>query len=227
MVTQDTYLFHGTVADNLRFGNPNATQEELETAARAANAHEFISHLNHGYETVVGERAVRLSGGQKQRIAIARALLKDAPILVLDEALSSVDAENEAVIQEGLDRLMAGRTTLIIAHRLSSVVNADRILVLDEGRLVESGHHHELVAAGGVYAELMAQQQEQRDGHDDHQGHAAAHEGHAPHDTHAAAHETHAGHHGHAAAHEGHAPHDGHAAAHEAHADIPRRRWRA
>ena len=163
VVTQDTYLFHGAVAENLRFGNPNATQEELEAAARAANAHEFIRHLPQGYETVVGERAVRLSGGQKQRIAIARALLKDAPILILDEALSSVDAENEAVIQEALERLMAGRTTLIIAHRLSSVVNADRILVLDEGRLVESGSHSEMLAAGGLYAGLMAQQQERLD----------------------------------------------------------------
>ena len=158
-VTQDTYLFHGTVADNLRFGNPDATQEELEGAAQAANAHQFILELPQGYDTVVGERAVRLSGGQKQRVAIARALLKDAPILVLDEALSSVDAENEAVIQQALDRLMEGRTTLVIAHRLSSVVNADRILVLDNGRLVESGSHRELVAAGGSYTLLMAQQQ--------------------------------------------------------------------
>ena len=164
-VTQDTYLFHGTVAENLRFGNTYATQEDLESAAKAANAHDFITHLHHGYDTIVGERAVRLSGGQKQRIAIARALLKDAPILVLDEALSSVDAENEAVIQEGLDRLMAGRTTLIIAHRLSSVVGADRILVLNEGRLAESGSHGELVAAGGIYAELMAQQQDRDEDH--------------------------------------------------------------
>ena len=163
VVTQDTYLFHGTVADNLRFGNPHATQAELEEAARAANAHEFIHHLPQGYETVVGERAVRLSGGQKQRIAIARALLKDAPILILDEALSSVDAENEALIVQALDRLIEGRTTLRIAHRLSSIVNADRILVLEEGRLVESGRHAELVAAGGLYAELMAQQQERLD----------------------------------------------------------------
>ena len=160
VVTQDTYLFHGSVADNLRFGRPDASQAELEAAARAANAHDFIRHLPHGYETVVGERAVRLSGGQKQRIAIARALLKDAPILILDEALSSVDAENEAVIQEALERLMAGRTTLIIAHRLSSVVNADRILALDDGRLAESGSHAELAAAGGLYAALMSQQQE-------------------------------------------------------------------
>ena len=160
VVTQDTYLFHGSVADNLRFGNPDATQEELEAAARAANAHEFIMELPSGYDTMVGERAVRLSGGQKQRIAIARALLKDAPILVLDEALSSVDAENEALIQQALERLMKGRTTMVIAHRLSSVINADRILVLDDGRLVESGSHHELVAAGGTYTRLMAQQQE-------------------------------------------------------------------
>ncbi len=163
VVTQDTYLFDGTVADNLRFGNPDASQEELETAARAANAHRFISELPKGYETRVGERAVRLSGGQKQRIAIARALLKNAPVLVLDEALSSVDAENEALIQEALDRLMEGRTTLVIAHRLSSVVNADRIVVLDNGRLVESGSHRQLAAAKGTYARLMAQQQEEPD----------------------------------------------------------------
>ena len=163
VVTQDTYLFHGTVADNLRFGNPDATQADLEDSARAANAHEFISHLPRGYDTVVGERAVRLSGGQKQRIAIARALLKDAPILILDEALSSVDAENEALIVQALDRLIEGRTTLRIAHRLSSVVSANRILVLDEGRLVETGSHTELVAAGGLYANLMAQQQERLD----------------------------------------------------------------
>ena len=134
VVTQDTYLFHGTVADNLRFGKPDATQRELEDAARAANAHDFITHLPHGYDTVVGERAVRLSGGQRQRLAIARALLKDAPILLLDEALSSVDAENEAVIQAALDRLMENRTTLVIAHRLSSVIGADRILVLGFGQ---------------------------------------------------------------------------------------------
>ena len=158
VVTQDTYLFHGTVADNLRFGKPDATQTELEDAARAANAHEFIVRLPHGYETVVGERAVRLSGGQRQRLAIARALLKNAPILLLDEALSSVDAENESVIQEALDRLMENRTTLVIAHRLSSVINADRILVLDEGCAVEIGSHSELMASDGVYAGLMRQQ---------------------------------------------------------------------
>ena len=158
VVTQDTYLFHGTVADNLRFGKPDATREELEEAARAANAHGFISQLPHGYDTVVGERAVRLSGGQRQRLAIARALLKDAPILLLDEALSSVDAENETVIQNALDRLMENRTTLVIAHRLSSIVNADRILVLREGGVVETGTHAELIAADGEYAGLMRQQ---------------------------------------------------------------------
>ena len=186
VVTQDTYLFYGTVADNLRFGGPNATEEQMVAAAKAANAHDFISHLPQGYDTVVGERAVRLSGGQKQRVAIARALLKNAPILILDEALSSVDAENEAVIQEALDHLMEGRTTLVIAHRLSSVVKADRIIVLEEGRLVESGNHGELVAAGGVYAALMAQQQDIEDGPGDGpvegpvEGHGEAHAHEAP-----------------------------------------------
>jgi len=158
VVNQDTYLFHGSVEENLRFGNPDATQEELEAAARAANAHGFISQLPQGYATIVGERGIRLSGGQRQRIAIARALLRDAPILVLDEALSAVDAENEAIIQEALDRLMQGRTTLIFAHRLSSIIGADRLLVLEHGRLVESGGHAALMKAGGVYHTLMAAQ---------------------------------------------------------------------
>ena len=144
MVNQDTYLFHGTVGDNLRLGKPDASAGELEAAARAANAHEFIVRLPQGYDTVVGERGIRLSGGQRQRVAIARALLRDAPILILDEALSAVDAQNEAVIQEALDRLMQGRTSLIFAHRLSSVIGADRILVLDRRRnRVESGTHRE------------------------------------------------------------------------------------
>jgi ATP-binding cassette subfamily C protein CydCD len=164
LVSQDTYLFHGTVEDNLRMGKPEATTAELEAAARAANAHEFIARLPEGYRTVVGERGVRLSGGQRQRIAIARALLRDAPILVLDEALSSVDAESEAVIQEALNRLMQGRTTLIFAHRLSSVIGADRILVLDGGRVAESGRHAELMARGGVYHRLMALQARDGDG---------------------------------------------------------------
>ena len=162
VVHQDTYLFHGTVAENLRMGRPDATAAELEAAAREANADEFIARLPQGYETVVGERGVRLSGGQRQRIAIARALLRDAPILILDEALSSVDAESEALIQAALDRLMAGRTTLIFAHRLSSVIGADRILVLDGGRVVESGSHAELIVRGGAYARLMAAQVAER-----------------------------------------------------------------
>src|SRR5690606_14930573 len=144
VVPQDAYLFHGTVAENLRLGKPDATDAELEAAARAANAHEFICALPQGYATVIGERGTRLSGGQRQRLAIARALLLDAPILVLDEALSSVDAENEALIQEALDRLMQGRTTLVLAHRLSSVIGCDRILVLERGRLVQCGRHAEL-----------------------------------------------------------------------------------
>ncbi|HJU17420.1 MAG TPA: ABC transporter ATP-binding protein [Stellaceae bacterium] len=163
IVHQDTYLFHGTVADNLRLGLPDATEEEIEQAARDANAAEFIRALPQGYQTTIGERGMLLSGGQRQRLAIARALLRDAPILILDEALSSVDAENEAVIQEALDRLCAGRTTLVLAHRLSSVIGADRILVLDGGRVVESGRHAELIARDGPYRRLMGAQAEERE----------------------------------------------------------------
>ena len=158
LVSQDTWLFHGTVEENIRMGKPDASADELRAAARAANAEEFILRLPQTYDTVVGERGVRLSGGQRQRIAIARALLRDAPILVLDEALSSVDAESEALIQSALDRLMRGRTTLVFAHRLSSVVGADRILVLDQGHLVEQGTHAELIGRGGAYTRLMAGQ---------------------------------------------------------------------
>jgi len=158
VVSQDTFLFHGTVIENIRFGAPDADRDAVRRAAIDANAHEFIAALPQGYDTVIGERGIRLSGGQRQRIAIARALLRDAPVLVLDEALSSVDAENEAVIQEALDRLMVGRTTLIFAHRLSSVIGADRIVVLDQGEVVETGDHDTLMAQKGRYHALMADQ---------------------------------------------------------------------
>ena len=164
VVHQDTYLFYGTVEENLRLGKPGAGREELEAAARDANAHDFIVALPQGYATMIGERGVLLSGGQRQRLAIARALLRDAPILILDEALSSVDAENEAVIQQAIDRLSAGRTTLILAHRLSSVIGADRILVLDKGHIVETGRHAELIGRDGPYRRLMGSQAEEREG---------------------------------------------------------------
>ena len=136
-------------------------EDEIEAACRAANAQEFVEKLPDGYATVIGERGIRLSGGQRQRIAIARAILRDAPILVLDEALSAVDAENEAVIQDALDRLMEGRTTLIFAHRLSSVIGSNRILVLDKGKITETGTHNELMLRGGVYHSLMSAQAEE------------------------------------------------------------------
>ena len=158
IVAQDTTLFDGTIADNLRLGRHDASDADMVAAATAANIHDFISALPDGYETRIGERGATLSGGQRQRIAIGRALLRDAPILVLDEALSSVDAENEAVIQQALNRLMRGRTTLILAHRLSSVIGADRILVLEQGRVVESGTHAELIARPGAYRRLMGPQ---------------------------------------------------------------------
>lgn len=158
IVAQDTTLFDGSIADNLRLGRPDATEAEMIEAARAANAHDFIAALPQAYRTRIGERGASLSGGQRQRIAIARAVLRDAPILILDEALSSVDAENEVTIQQALDRLMQGRTTLILAHRLSSVIGADRILVLDHGRVAESGTHAELIARPGMYRRLMGPQ---------------------------------------------------------------------
>ncbi len=158
VVSQDTYLFHGTVEDNIRMGHPEASHEDIVAAASVANIHGFISSLPDGYQTLIGEKGIKLSGGQRQRVAIARAILRDAPILVLDEALSAVDAENEAVIQEALNRLMAERTVLILAHRLSSVIDCDRILALDHGRVVESGDHKTLMAGTGVYHQLMAEQ---------------------------------------------------------------------
>jgi ATP-binding cassette subfamily C protein CydCD len=158
VVNQDTYLFHGTVAENIRMGRPDASEAEVIAAARAANIHDFITEQPLGYQTLIGEKGIKLSGGQRQRVAIARAILRDAPILVLDEALSAVDAENEAVIQQALDKLMLGRTTLILAHRLSSIIDCDRILVLGHGRVAESGSHAELMQQGGIYTRLMAEQ---------------------------------------------------------------------
>ena len=160
VVTQDTYLFDGSVRDNLLIARPDASSSEIAQALTAANAIDFVNTLPDGLGTHIGERGTRLSGGQRQRIAIARALLKDAPILILDEALSSVDAENEAMIQEAIERLQAGRTTLVVAHRLSSVINADRILVMDEGRVAESGTHTELLEEEGLYASLVEAQRD-------------------------------------------------------------------
>lgn len=155
IVLQDVFLFYGTVHENILFGNPDATQSQVIEAAKAANAHDFISQLPEGYETMIGERGVKLSGGQKQRISIARALLRDSPILILDEATSAVDTETELLIQEALERLMVGRTTILIAHRLSTIYNADQIVVLDENRIAEIGSHNELIQSGGLYQRLV------------------------------------------------------------------------
>lgn len=153
-VEQEPTIFAGSVADNIRFGRPEASLDEIERAARAALVHDFVVDLPNGYDSIVGERGVMLSGGQKQRLAIARALLKDAPILLLDEATSALDAESERLVQLALDRLMEGRTTLVIAHRLATIRDADRIVVLDKGRVIDQGTHDELVMKGGKYAEL-------------------------------------------------------------------------
>jgi subfamily B ATP-binding cassette protein MsbA len=158
LVTQEPFLFDDTLAANIAYGRPGASQAEIEAAAAAAAAHDFIAALPDGYQTRAGEAGLRLSGGQRQRIAIARAFLKDAPILLLDEATSALDTESEALVQAALERLMQGRATLMIAHRLSTVRNADRIYVVEAGRIVETGSHAQLVRKGGLYARLAKQQ---------------------------------------------------------------------
>jgi len=158
VVTQESYLFHDTIAANLRYAKPDATADEIRAAAEAANIADFIATLPNGYETVVGERGYRLSGGEKQRIALARVILKDPRILILDEATSHLDAHNEALIQEALERVMQDRTSLVIAHRLSTILSADRIFVVDRGTLQESGTHDELLAMDGLYASLYQTQ---------------------------------------------------------------------
>ncbi|NDJ78801.1 MAG: ATP-binding cassette domain-containing protein, partial [Chloroflexi bacterium] len=158
MVTQETHLFHDTIRTNLLYAKLDATQTELEVACRTANIHDFISELPDGYDTVVGERGYRLSGGEKQRIALARVILKDPRILVLDEATSHLDSQSEALIQDALKTVMAGRTSIVIAHRLSTILAADQILVVDRGQVVEHGTHANLLAHNGLYTQLYETQ---------------------------------------------------------------------
>ena len=158
VVAQEPILFATSIFENIRYGRPDATMDAVRGVAKAANALEFIEALPDAFHTEVGERGVRLSGGQRQRIAIARALLEDAPLLILDEATSALDAESEHLVQEALKRLMAGRTTMVIAHRLSTVQSADRIIVLDDGCVVQIGTHRDLMNLGGMYAQLVERQ---------------------------------------------------------------------
>ncbi|MCR5572788.1 MAG: ABC transporter ATP-binding protein/permease [Candidatus Saccharibacteria bacterium] len=157
-VPQETALFHRSIADNIAYARPDATREEIIRAAKLANAHEFVKDLPNGYDTLVGERGIKLSGGQRQRVAIARAILKDAPILVLDEATSALDSESEALIQDALVKLMKGRTSIVVAHRLSTIASLDRIVVLENGKIIEQGTHHQLLEKGGEYHHLWSRQ---------------------------------------------------------------------
>ena len=154
-VFQDPALFSGTIRENIAYAHPRASHDDIVAAAKAANAHDFIEKLDNGYDSEIGERGIKLSGGQKQRIAIARAILKDAPILILDEATSSLDSRAEHLVQEALDRLMRGRTTLIIAHRLSTIAHVDMIVTLKKGTIDEIGTPHELAKTDGIYAQLL------------------------------------------------------------------------
>ena len=158
VVSQETFLFNTSIAENISYANPDASHEKVKAAAEAACAHEFIEEMENGYDTMVGERGVTLSGGQKQRIAIARAILKDAPILILDEATSALDVESERHVQTALEKLMSGRTSFVIAHRLSTIRRATKIAVLKSGRVVETGTHTELLAENGEYARLYQMQ---------------------------------------------------------------------
>jgi ATP-binding cassette, subfamily B, putative efflux pump len=158
VVMQDNFLFDGTVAENISFSKPDATRAEIEAVSRIAHVAEFVEKFEKGYDTIVGERGVKLSGGQRQRIAIARAILADPKLLILDEATSSLDSESEAMIQDGLRKLRRGRTTFVIAHRLSTIRSADQILVLEAGEIVERGTHGELLAVGGRYKQLYDKQ---------------------------------------------------------------------
>jgi ATP-binding cassette subfamily C protein CydD len=154
-VPQNPYLFHGTVADNIRLSRPEVTMAQIEEAAQLAHIHAFVAALPEGYGTIVGERGTRLSGGEAQRVALARAFLKDAPLLILDEATANLDPENEALLTEAMDQLLKGRTALVIAHRLGTIYRANRILVMEEGRIVEKGTHASLIQEGGLYRRLV------------------------------------------------------------------------